>query len=192
MEYPDNELTYLLNDNNEIAQDLLYEKYNYIIKSILNKYRRVFLALNIDLEEARQEANLAFSYAIYNYNEDRDTSLNTFVTLCVERRIRAVIKSKETMKSKVQSETISLNSDNFLENTIADFQYEPSKKIENIDMLKYINSKVKDLLSDKEKEVYNLLLQGMDYQEIAINLNKTPKQVDNTIQRIRIKLKNLD
>ena len=59
-------------------------------------------------------------------------------------------------------------------------------------MLKYINSKVKDLLSDKEKEVYNLLLQGMDYQEIAINLNKTPKQVDNTIQRIRIKLKNLD
>ncbi len=192
MEYPDNELTYLLNDNNEIAQDLLYEKYNYIIKSILNKYRRVFLALNIDLEEARQEANLAFSYAIYNYNEDRDTSLNTFVTLCVERRIRAVIKSKETMKSKVQSETISLNSDNFLENTIADFQYEPSKRIENIDMLKYINSKVKDLLSDKEKEVYNLLLQGMDYQEIAINLNKTPKQVDNTIQRIRIKLKNLD
>ena len=192
MEYPDNELTYLLNDNNEIAQDLLYEKYNYIIKSILNKYRRVFLALNIDLEEARQEANLAFSYAIYNYNEDRDTSLNTFVTLCVERRIRAVIKSKETMKSKVQSETISLNSDNFLENTIADFQYEPSKRIENIDMLKYINSKIKDLLSDKEKEVYNLLLQGMDYQEIAINLNKTPKQVDNTIQRIRIKLKNLD
>ncbi len=192
MEYPDNELTYLLNDNNEVAQDLLYEKYNYIIKSILNKYRRVFLALNIDLEEARQEANLAFSYAIYNYNEDRDTSLNTFVTLCVERRIRAVIKSKETMKSKVQSETISLNSDNFLENTIADFQYEPSKRIENIDMLKYINSKVKDLLSDKEKEVYNLLLQGMDYQEIAINLNKTPKQVDNTIQRIRIKLKNLD
>ena len=192
MEYPDNELTYLLNDNNEIAQDLLYEKYNDIIKSILNKYRRVFLALNIDLEEARQEANLAFSYAIYNYNEDRDTSLNTFVTLCVERRIRAVIKSKETMKSKVQSETISLNSDNFLENTIADFQYEPSKRIENIDMLKYINSKVKDLLSDKEKEVYNLLLQGMDYQEIAINLNKTPKQVDNTIQRIRIKLKNLD
>ena len=96
------------------------------------------------------------------------------------------------MKSKVQSETISLNSDNFLENTIADFQYEPSKRIENIDMLKYINSKVKDLLSDKEKEVYNLLLQGMDYQEIAINLNKTPKQVDNTIQRIRIKLKNLD
>ena len=192
MEYPDNELTYLLNDNNEVAQDILYEKYQFIIKSILNKYRRVFLALNIEMEEVKQEANLAFSYAIHNYDENKDTNLNTFITLCVERRIRAIIKSKETTKSKVQSETISLNSDVSLENLIPDETYEPSKKIENIDMLKYINDKVKDLLSDKEKIVYNMMLQGMNYQEIANVLNKTPKQLDNTIQRIRLKLKNLD
>ncbi len=192
MEYPDNELTYLLNDNNEVAQDILYEKYQFIIKSILNKYRRVFLALNIEMEEVKQEANLAFSYAIHNYDENKDTNLNTFITLCVERRIRAIIKSKETTKSKVQSETISLNSDVSLENLIPDETYEPSKKIENIDMLKYINDKVKDLLSDKEKIVYNMMLQGMNYQEIANVLNKTPKQIDNTIQRIRLKLKNLD
>lgn len=194
MEYPDNELTYLIKDNNETAQDLLYDKYKYIIESILNKYKRVFYALNIELEEVRQEANLAFSYAIYNYDEKKDASLNTFITLCVERKVRKVIKSKETMKSKVQSETISLNNNDKLdiENLYGDETYEPSKKIENIDMLKYINKKVKDLLSQKELEVYNLLLQGLTYQEIAIALNKTPKQIDNTIQRIRIKLKKLE
>lgn len=194
MEYPDNELTYLIKDNNETAQDLLYDKYKYIIESILNKYKRVFYALNIELEEVRQEANLAFSYAIYNYDEKKDASLNTFITLCVERKVRKVIKSKETMKSKVQSETISLNSNDKLdiENLYGDETYEPSKKIENVDMLKYINKKVKDLLSPKELEVYNLLLQGLTYQEIAITLNKTPKQIDNTIQRIRIKLKKLE
>lgn len=194
MEYPDNELTYLIKDNNETAQDLLYDKYKYIIESILNKYKRVFYALNIELEEVRQEANLAFSYAIYNYDEKKDASLNTFITLCVERKVRKVIKSKETMKSKVQSETISLNNNDKLdiENLYGDETYEPSKKIENIDMLKYINKKVKDLLSQKELEVYNLLLQGLTYQEIAITLNKTPKQIDNTIQRIRIKLKKLE
>ena len=192
MEYPDNELTYLLNDNNEVAQDILYEKYQFIIKSILNKYRRVFLALNIEMEEVKQEANLAFSYAIHNYDENKDTNLNTFITLCVERKIRAVIRSKETVKSRVQNEIVSYNSDIIFENIIADETYEPSKKIENIDMLKYINDKVKDLLSDKEKIVYNMMLQGMNYQEIANVLNKTPKQIDNTIQRIRLKLKNLD
>lgn len=192
MEYPDNELTYLLNDNNEVAQDILYEKYRYIINTLLSKYRRVFLALGIDKEEVRQEANLAFSYALYNYNENKDTSLSTFITLCVERKIRAVIRSKETVKSRVQNEVVSYNSDIIFENIIADETYEPSKKIENIDMLKYINEKVKDLLSDKEKKVYNLLIQGMNYQEIALLLEMAPKQVDNCIQRIRIKLKNLE
>ena len=81
MDYTDSELTFLLKDNNEFAQDILYDKYKFIINSILNKYRRVFLAYNIDLDEVRQEANLAFCYAIYNYNENKDTSLNTFITL---------------------------------------------------------------------------------------------------------------
>ena len=193
MEYPDNELTYLLKDNNEIAQDILYEKYKFIIDSILNKYRRVFLAYNIDLDDVRQEANLAFSNAINTYDENKEASLNTFITLCVERKVRTIIKSYETVKSKVRSETISLNNNDELnlENLIGDETYEPSKTIENIDMLKYINKEVKNLLSKSELEVYNLLIQGLNYQEIANNLNKKPKQIDNTIQRIRKKIQNL-
>ena len=192
MNYPDNELTYLLKDKNEIAQDVLYEKYKFIIDSIINKYRRVLLAYSIDFEEARQEANLAFSYAIYNYDEKKAASLNTFITLCVERKIRNLIKSRETIKSRVQSETISLNNNDInLENILGDEKYEPLKTIETIDMLKYINNEVKTILSIKELEVYNLLIQGLDYHEIATILNKTDKQIDNTIQRIRKKLQNL-
>ena len=48
MNYPDNELTYYLHDNIEEAQDILYDKYKYIIEVLISKYRRVFLALNID------------------------------------------------------------------------------------------------------------------------------------------------
>lgn len=194
MEYPDNELTYYLhdNDNTEDARDLIYDKYKYIIEVLLSKYRRVFYALNIDIDEVRQESNLAFSYAIYNYNDSKDTSLSTFITLCVERKIRQVIKSHETIKNKVYSETVSLNgTDVSLENFIGDETYEPLKKIENIDTIEYINSEVKTLLSNSELEVYNLMIQGLNYHEIAKVLNKTPKQIDNSIQRIRIKLKKL-
>ena len=193
MEYPDSELEFYLHDNNEDAVDIVYEKYKYIIDVLISKYRRVFYALNIDIDEVKQEANLAFSSAIYSYNQDKDTSMSTFITLCVERKIRQVIKSHETVKSRVYSETLSLNgkSDVNLEDFIGDETYEPLKTVENIDTLEYINNEVKTILSNSELEVYNLLIQGLDYVEIAKVLDKTPKQIDNSIQRIRIKLKKL-
>lgn len=191
MEYPDNELVYYLNDNNEDAVDIVYNKYKYIVEVLLNKYKRVFFALKIDLEEIRQEANLAFSYAIFNYDEKKDAKLATFITLCVDRKIRSVIKKYETTKNKVFSESISLDNEEsvFSLNNFGDDTYEPLKTIVNIDMLDYINNEVKEILSKGEIEVYNLLLEGMNYIEIADKLNKTPKQIDNTIQRIRYKLK---
>lgn len=193
MEYPDSELEFYLHDNNEDAVDIVYEKYKYIIDVLISKYRRVFYALNIDIDEVKQEANLAFSGAIYSYNQDKDTSMSTFITLCVERKIRQVIKSHETVKSRVYSETLSLNgkSDVNLEDFIGDETYEPLKTVENIDTIEYINNEVKTILSSSELEVYNLLIQGLDYVEIAKVLDKTPKQIDNSIQRIRIKLKKL-
>ena len=193
MEYPDSELEFYLHDNNEDAVDIVYEKYKYIIEVLISKYRRVFYALNIDLDEVKQEANLAFSSAIYSYNQDKDTSMSTFITLCVERKIRQVIKSHETVKSRIHSETLSLNgkSDVNLEDFIGDETYEPLKTVENIDTIEYINQEVKNILSSSELEVYNLMIQGLDYVEIAKVLDKTPKQIDNSIQRIRIKLKKL-
>lgn len=193
MEYPDSELEFYLHDNNEDAVDIVYEKYKYIIDVLISKYRRVFYALNIDIDEVKQEANLAFSSAIYSYNQDKDTSMSTFITLCVERKIRQVIKAHETVKSRVYSETLSLNgkSDVNLEDFIGDETYEPLKTVENIDTIEYINNEVKTILSSSELEVYNLLIQGLDYVEIAKVLDKTPKQIDNSIQRIRIKLKKL-
>ena len=194
MEYPDNELTYYLHDNSEEAIDIIYNKYKYIIDVILSKYKRVFYALNIDIEEVRQEANLAFSYAIYNYKEDKNASLSTFITLCVERKIRAIIKKHETDKNKIFSESISFDStsnDVSLDNLVGDVTYEPLTQLENIDTLEYINSKVEDILSKGELEVYYYMIEGLSYIEIAKKLDKTPKQIDNTIQRIRVKIRNL-
>ena len=192
MEYPDNELAFYLQDNNEDAIDIVYDKYKYIIDVLLNKYKRVFYALNIDLDEVRQEANLAFSYAIFSYDERRTATLSTFINLCVERRIRSVIKKYETIKNKVFSESISFDNtlgDVSLNEIIGDETYEPLKTLVNIDTLDYINKEVKNLLSKGEIDVFNLLQEGLNYIEISEKLNKTPKQIDNTIQRIRYKLK---
>ena len=46
-------------------------------------------------------------------------------------------------------------------------------------------------LTKLEQEVFHLKLKGYDYKEIAKRLNKSPKAVDNTIQRIKVKIKNI-
>ena len=194
MNYPDNELTYYLKDNNEEASDILYDKYKYIIEVVLAKYKRVFLALNIDFDEARQEANLAFSKALYTYEPGKDAILSTFITLVVERRIRSFIRKYETTKSKAFNDAISLDlmlDEIAVEDIIGNIKYEPLKNLEAKDTLEYLSNKVEKVLSKKELEVYNLLMDCNDYIEISKKLNMTPKQVDNTIQRMRTKLKKM-
>lgn len=194
MDYPDNELSYYLKDNSEEAVDLIYSKYKYIIEVLLSKYKRVFLALNIDYEEVKQEANLAFSYAIFNFDDTKDTKMSTFITMCVERRIRSVIKKYETDKSKALSDSVSFDNTKdevSLLDFIGDETYEPSKSIENIDTINYINKEAKNILSSSEFEVYNLLIKGYDYTEISKILNKDIKQIDNAIQRIKNKIKKI-
>ena len=79
-----------------------------------------------------------------------------------------------------------------MEKLIGDDTYDPSKNIENLDTIKYIYSQAKETLSCSEMEVYDLLVKGYKYTEIAEILNKSLKQVDNTIQRIKIKLKKIN
>ena len=51
--------------------------------------------------------------------------------------------------------------------------------------------KIKNELSSSEYEVFTLMVSGLSYIEIAEQLNKNPKQIDNAIQRIKIKIKKI-
>ena len=50
---------------------------------------------------------------------------------------------------------------------------------------------IKEALTDAEYSVFELMSLGLNYRDIASILNKEPKQVDNAIQRIKIKIKKI-
>ena len=52
-------------------------------------------------------------------------------------------------------------------------------------------SKIKDKLTDLEEQVFTLLISGFKYKEIAEILDKDGKSIDNAIQRIKVKIKNV-
>lgn len=196
MEYNDIELTQMVCENNEDAKDVLFEKYNYIINIIIAKYKKTIYALNMDINEVRQEAMLGFSDAIIKYTNNKETTLPTFISLVVERKVQNAVRKAETQKNKIHNEAYSLEYDyeSFnrpLEEIIGDTSKDPLKKLESEENCQELINKIETMLSPFEKEVYKLIINGFSYQDIASILNKEPKQIDNTIQRIRNKIKTL-
>lgn len=193
--YPDVDLVYHLSESEE-ASDILFEKYKYIVDIVVKKYSKAAYLFNVDINELRQEAYFAFSEALFRYKDNRDASLATFITLVVERRVRRVIDSANTIKSKLNSSALSLEHvypefENPLMYIIGDESHEPLKNIEDKETTIELIDGLKKNLSGTELEVCELLLKQYDYKEIAEILNKNPKQVDNSIQRIRNKLKKM-
>ena len=81
--------------------------------------------------------------------------------------------------------------DNPLMYILGDDSLEPLKNIEDKETTLELIESLKKSLSGTELEVCNLLVNQYDYKEIAEILNKSPKQIDNCIQRIRNKLKKI-
>ena len=196
MEYNDIELIELVNENTEEAKDLLYEKYKYIIDIIMAKYNKTFYVLKMDQKEVRQEALLAFTDALINSSDNKGASLPTFISLVVERKIQNTVRKADTIKNKKHNQNYSLDYEYEAYNKplidiIGDPNSDPYIKIESKERTQILKNKIKETLSQFEYEVYKLLINDFTYIEISKILNKTPKQIDNTIQRIRNKIKNL-
>lgn len=196
VEYNDIELVHLVSEQDEVAKDALYEKYNYIIDIIMAKYKKVFYVLNMDASEVRQDAMLAFSDALVRYSNEKDTSLATFISLVIERKIQNCVRSADTIKNKKYNERYSLDYEyeafnKPLSEIIGDADADPLVKISSKETYNELTSKIKSVLSPFEYEVYKLLVSGFTYIDIAKILEKEPKQIDNTIQRLRTKIKEL-
>ncbi len=191
----DNEAIMLIAERDEAAKNLLYEKYNYIIDLVLKKYESAIKMLQIDRKEIHSEALYGFSDALNCYNPDKDASLPTFITLCIERRVMKIIKKFNTNQIKFDKEFYSLDYtyDEFgmtLVDMISDKQKnDPLVNLSDEESIKEIIDNIKNTLSDLEQVVFKYMLQGLTYTDIAKILDKEPKQIDNTIQRIKNKAK---
>ena len=197
MEYTnDFELFDLVCENNEEATNCLFEKYKYIVDIVYNKYKRSAYALSIDLEELRQEAMVGFSDALVSYVPEKNTSLKTFISLCVERRVSNFVKKADTGKARALKEAFSLemelsDGESSLMDYIGDSTNDPQVKMEEKENISILRDKINELLSPLEKEVFELLVNNFSYEDIASILKLETRQIYNVVHRIRNKIKDI-
>ena len=190
--YDDEELIYLANQGDLLAEECLINKYKKLVKI---KARSYFL-IGADTEDIIQEGMIGLYKAVRNYQFKKLSSFKVFAELCITRQIITAIKSATRQKHIPLNSYISLNrpiynedSDRTLLDIVDNISInDPQDLFLNGEKLNNLKVKIKKILSDLERDVLESYLDAKSYQEIAADLGRHVKSIDNALQRIKRKL----
>nr|WP_238482651.1 RNA polymerase sporulation sigma factor SigH [Lederbergia galactosidilytica] len=188
----DEELIELIQEGESEALDYLIKKYRNFVRA---KARAYFL-IGADREDIVQEGMIGLYKAIRDFKEDKLASFKAFAELCITRQIITAIKTATRQKHIPLNSYVSLDkpiydeeSDRTLMDVISGAKIlDPEELLINREKINNIESKVMELLSDLERKVLALYLDGRSYQEISDELDRHVKSIDNALQRVKRKL----
>lgn len=168
------------------AEETLVKKYNVLVKICSRPY---FLAGG-DSEDLVQEGMLGLLAAIRQFDPDRDASFKTYAEHCIRNRLYTAIKSASRFKHTPLNDYVSFESPQFneIQTKMSSVLRDPEELLITRERVDEITEKLTGKLSGFESKVLELFLEGRSYGEIAERLGKTPKSVDNAVQRIRKKV----
>ncbi len=179
-------------DGQNDALEYLIHKYRNFVRA---KARSYFL-IGADREDIIQEGMIGLYKAIRDFRSDKLASFRAFAELCITRQIITAIKTATRQKHIPLNSYISLNkpiyeedSDRTLMDVISTVRVsDPEEMIINREEFGDIEEKMGEILSDLEWKVLMAYLDGRSYQEIAMDLRRHVKSIDNALQRVKRKL----
>jgi RNA polymerase sporulation-specific sigma factor len=188
----DEEVVELVHNGDSEALEYLINKYKNFVRA---KARSYFL-IGADREDIVQEGMIGLYKAIRDFKEDKLTSFKAFAELCITRQIITAIKTATRQKHIPLNSYVSLDkpiydeeSDRTLMDVISGAKVmDPEELLINQEKYDDIELKMAELLSDLERKVLILYLDGRSYQEISEELNRHVKSIDNALQRVKRKL----
>lgn len=176
---------------------------NDALEHIINKYKnfvraraRTYFLIGADKEDIIQEGMIGLYKAIRDFDATKQASFRAFAELCITRQIITAIKTATRQKHIPLNSYVSLNkpvfdedSDKTLMDVIGQGRVlDPEEMVINREDYVGMETRIGELLSSLEWEVLSLYLDGKSYQEIAEELDKQVKSIDNALQRVKRKL----
>lgn len=197
-DFNDQQLISYVSENNEHANEILFEKYRPLITSLAYKIYKNCKYSGLEVNDFMQEGYLGLNIALKNYDIEKEASFYTFAKTVIERRMISLAISTNRLKHKFLNESISFDvSDNLtgeiinLENIIGDSSVDPETLVINKLEARDFKNKINNELTSLERQVFFLRIDNFDYIEIAKMIGKTPKSIDNALQRIKTKVRKI-
>jgi RNA polymerase sporulation-specific sigma factor len=188
----DERLLFQIKEGNNVALEELINKY----KNFVRAKAKTYFLVGADKEDIVQEGMIGLFKAIRDFKDEKMVSFKSFAEICVTRQIITAIKTATRQKHMPLNSYISLNKPVYeddgertlMETINHDTISDPEMLFIGKEELLRIEGKINEVLSSFELEVLYLYLQGKSYHEIAGELNKEVKSIDNALQRIKKKI----
>lgn len=188
----DEDIVEFAKDGDSEALEYLINKYKNFVRA---KARSYFL-IGADREDIIQEGMIGLYKAIRDFKSDKLSSFRAFAELCITRQIITAIKTATRQKHIPLNSYVSLNkpiydedSDRTLLDVISGSKItDPEELIISREEYYDIEEKMGEILSSLEWKVLMSYLEGKSYQEIAVDLKRHVKSIDNALQRVKRKL----
>ncbi len=138
-----------------------------------------------DMNDLMQEGRMGLLSAIDSFNENKAIKFYTYASKCIRNNILDFLRSQNTNGNKALNNPI--NIDDVLEDLTSN-----EKTPEDLLIEKETLESIDLALNKTQKEVLNLYNQKCSYAEIAEQLGKTTKAIDNILQQVKRVLKDLN
>ena len=187
----DEELIQTLREGDERIMDYILEKYKPLV---LRKANAMFL-IGGDTDDLIQEGMIGLFKAIRDYRSDRETSFFHFAELCINRHLYSAVEASNRKKHVPLNTYVSFYSQtteegkSLAETLLTDQMDDPEQLVIEQENFTAFWEQLREQLSALERQVLDAYLEGKNYRQIAEELGKSPKTIDNALSRIKGKIR---
>lgn len=190
--FSDEELIEKLRQGENDITDYILEKY----KPLVRKKTNAMYLIGGETEDLIQEGMIGLFKAIRDYRPDKDASFYHFAELCINRQLYSALEASNRKKHQPLNSYISLsdqdNQGAVAAELLVDQERGPEQMVIEQELWEEYKRRLEQNLSKMENKVLQYYLDGNHYIQIAEIMGKSPKSIDNALQRIRQKIRQIE
>ena len=172
------------------AMDALMQRY----KGIVRKRARSLFIIGGDQDDLMQEGMIGLFKAIQDYDKSKEAVFSTFAELCISRQLYNAVEASNRKKHAPLNSYVSFyagseeEGQSLLDSLSSGEIGNPEDMIISQENAKQFWKQLRERLSGMEQQVLDEYLSGLNYKQIAQRMGKSPKAIDNALQRIKGKI----
>jgi len=189
----DEEIVILGRSGDKAALEHIMSEYKYIVRQKAKDY----FIVGADRDDIVQEGMIGLFKAIRDFDNTKLSSFKTFAQMCIKRQIITAIKTATRQKHQPLNSYVSLSKavfdDDATERSLLDSiagaeNLDPQHRIVEDESFVITKNKIDEILSEFEIIVLQMYVDGKSYRDISEKLDRSPKSIDNALQRVKRKI----